>query len=177
MAPVQGAAGGMGLERFQVCEDTCAPVPWHYTAHALAAGSHPANPLHACAPPPLITIPTPHPHPRFAQTAGPARREAYEAKWAALEALPPDQPLHFSDIPWVVEPGAPNSELFRAIVLHGVSGGPAGVRTRLRSEVLRWHPDKFEARWGRRLAGADAARVLAGVRETAQQLTQLMAAK
>lgn len=33
---------------------------------------------------------------------------------------------------------------------------------------LRWHPDKFEARWGRHLAAADRAAVLARVQEVSQ---------
>ncbi|KAL4451374.1 hypothetical protein ABPG77_009446 [Micractinium sp. CCAP 211/92] len=33
---------------------------------------------------------------------------------------------------------------------------------------LRWHPDKFEARWGRQLAAADREAVLARVQEVSQ---------
>lgn len=82
----------------------------------------------------------------------------------------------YADVPWVVEGEQPNDELFRSIVLHGVEGGPAGVRTRLRTEVLRWHPDKFEARWGARLVAAERQRILARVQETAGKLTGLMGA-
>lgn len=38
---------------------------------------------------------------------------------------------------------------------------------------MRWHPDKFTARWGARLAEADRGVIQAGVHAVAQQLTGL----
>jgi hypothetical protein len=47
------------------------------------------------------------------------------------------------------------------------------VRLALRRELMRWHPDKFGARFGGRLAAGDKEAVLAGVQAVAQQLTAL----
>jgi len=58
----------------------------------------------------------------------------------------------------------------------GVSGavsGPQDVKLALRRELIRWHPDKFVARWGLRLAPADKDAILEGVHAVAQQLTAL----
>jgi hypothetical protein len=45
------------------------------------------------------------------------------------------------------------------------------MRLALRKELMRWHPDKFGARFGGRLAAGDREAVLAGVQAVAQQLT------
>lgn len=41
-------------------------------------------------------------------------------------------------------------------------------KRRLRSELLRWHPDKFQALFGRNLRAGDAERILAKVKEISQ---------
>ena len=46
-------------------------------------------------------------------------------------------------------------------------------RKRLRLELMRWHPDKFEARFGRRLKAADRSRVLDRVKSVSQALNAL----
>lgn len=51
--------------------------------------------------------------------------------------------------------------------------GPDSVKLALRKELMRWHPDKFGARFGGRLAAADKESILAGVQAVAQQLTSL----
>lgn len=38
---------------------------------------------------------------------------------------------------------------------------------------MRWHPDKFTARYGSRLADADKEAIKAGVHAVAQQLTAI----
>ena len=54
---------------------------------------------------------------------------------------------------------------FRSIVLHGVEGGPAGVRKRLKTEVMRWHPDKASSLSIACLAGwCQPAGVVAAIR-------------
>jgi len=112
----------------------------------------------------------------MSQSAGPARRAAYDAKWATLEGLAAAATITYAHIPFINDANgaAAPPDALRALVLFGVKGGPAGVRSRLRSEVLRWHPDKFEARWGSRLAAGDRDRILARVKEVAQQLTEMM---
>jgi hypothetical protein len=59
---------------------------------------------------------------------------------------------------------------------------PAGTagreeqRKRLRTELIRWHPDKFISKFGRRLAAADRERVLLRVNAVSQQLNAINAA-
>ena len=48
-------------------------------------------------------------------------------------------------------------------------------RKRLRLELMRWHPDKFEARFGRRLRAADRSRILDRVKSVSQALNALAA--
>lgn len=45
---------------------------------------------------------------------------------------------------------------------------PRAQRRAYARACLRWHPDKFEARWGRRLEAGDRAAVLARVQEVSQ---------
>jgi hypothetical protein len=49
----------------------------------------------------------------------------------------------------------------------------ADIKLALRKELMRWHPDKFTARFGARLAAADKEAIDAGVHAVAQQLTAL----
>ena len=55
----------------------------------------------------------------------------------------------------------------------GVNGGGGSARRALRSEMLRWHPDKFEARLGRFVRAADRERVSARVNVVAQLVAEL----
>ena len=48
-------------------------------------------------------------------------------------------------------------------------------RKRLRLELMRWHPDKFEARFGRRLKAGDRSRILDRVKGMSQALNALAA--
>jgi hypothetical protein len=66
-----------------------------------------------------------------------------------------------------------DAEKLKGLLLHGCKG-PGDVKRRLRGELMRWHPDKFGARYGNRVTPGDRERVTAGVRAVAQQLTGLM---
>lgn len=63
--------------------------------------------------------------------------------------------------------------------MHHVPARPAGaksaaeVKLALRKELMRWHPDKFTAKFGSRLVAADKDAVQAGVHAVAQQLTAM----
>lgn len=46
-------------------------------------------------------------------------------------------------------------------------------RRRVREELLRWHPDKFEARFGALLAPAEADNVMLRVKHMSQLLNDL----
>ncbi len=53
--------------------------------------------------------------------------------------------------------------------------GQEEKRKRLRAELLRWHPDKFQSSFGRNLKPEDAEQILAKVNEISQAIN--MAAK
>ena len=53
--------------------------------------------------------------------------------------------------------------------------GAAEERKRLRLELMRWHPDKFTAKFGSRLADDDKDKILARVTQISQQLNALAA--
>ncbi|KXZ51473.1 hypothetical protein GPECTOR_12g436 [Gonium pectorale] len=132
-----------------------------------------------------------------------AQLDAAAATAAASAATPP---LRYTDIPWPLEPppGAaavaaaigpqpralagpspppppmppptPTAAALRDFLLLGVTG-PGDVKRRLRAELLRWHPDKFGARFGARLAAAGPAQreaALARVQQLAAALTQIL---
>lgn len=60
-------------------------------------------------------------------------------------------------------------------VVGGTLAGKDERRKRLRLELMRWHPDKFEARFGRRLRAADRPRILDRVKSVSQALNALAA--
>lgn len=119
------------------------------------------------------------------------QRAAYQTRWVALLALPVGRQLSMSDVPWIVaspvkgegtqsgQGGAQDLEALRRLVMHGVDGQDrAAVRKRLREELLRWHPDKFIARFGSRLPPAshpERDAVLQRVTATSQALNALSA--
>ena len=43
----------------------------------------------------------------------------------------------------------------------------------IQNELRRWHPDKFTAKWGKRLFASEAEAVLVGVKQVAQALNNL----
>lgn len=47
---------------------------------------------------------------------------------------------------------------------------PDERKKRLRAELLRWHPDKFQALFGRNLRPDDAEQILAKVKEISQAI-------
>merc|ERR1711966_188815 len=77
--------------------------------------------------------------------------------------------LRFADVPF---PTGPGDNPLRV----DPKGHPAVIRSQIRAGLLRWHPDKFEQRFGGLLPAQSAERksVLERVTEIAQQLTRLM---
>jgi hypothetical protein len=108
------------------------------------------------------------------------RLRVYEEKWAALRSnFVGVEVLGFCDIPWPVFEGVQGveditEERVLAFVCHPlhehVQGTGEGQVKSLRSEMLRWHPDKFEGkvldkvvvgdREAMREAEGDVARIL-----------------
>jgi hypothetical protein len=69
----------------------------------------------------------------------------------------------------------PGDLLFSFFFCCGAAGAKsaADVKLALRKELMRWHPDKFTARYGARLDPVDKEAIQAGVHAVAQQLTSL----
>lgn len=97
-----------------------------------------------------------------------ARRAAYEAKWHVFATHRGTDPIRFAQVPWLVE----EVEDARAVILYGTQGRDE-ERRRIRTELMRWHPDKFEAKFARFLHAADRQRVLDRVKHISQMLTGL----
>ena len=99
------------------------------------------------------------------------RRNAfdYERHEAEFEAVSSGTgPLKSSDIPWLPR-NAPLS----------VFGNDAlsldSLKIRLRAAAIRWHPDKFKAKFGNRVREAEAKEILERVLETSQNINDLRA--
>jgi hypothetical protein len=95
-----------------------------------------------------------------------ARRAGYEAKWQVFATA--QGPIRYGGVPWLVE----DKEDARSIILYGTSG-EGEKRKRLRLELMRWHPDKFVARFGGRVVEGERERVLQRVKEVSQMLNSL----
>ncbi len=103
----------------------------------------------------------------------PPAQEAYHAAWRALEASSSSAgapPLRERDVPWPTAAGREATDT-GPLLLAGVP--PAARKAALREELMRWHPDKFGARFGARLAPGDAARVAARVNIMSQTVAAL----
>jgi len=158
----------LSFQRFMRCQGTCAEMVRlteagcaHQHAWLICFVTLARMPVHGTA------------QPRLTRRGGRqgdvgARRAAYEARWALLAAAPAGAPLASADVPWL--PAAPAEA--RPVVLFGAEGAEA-ARRRVRAELMRWHPDKFGARLGARLAPAERPAALERVKAVAQMLTQL----
>lgn len=77
-------------------------------------------------------------------------------------------PIIYGDVPWL---GA-SDDGAQALILHGVSSA-AERKKRLRQELMRWHPDKFVAKFGSSLISGDQDRITEGVKRVSQLLNSL----
>ena len=101
-----------------------------------------------------------------------SRRAKYEARWHSFAANKASAPVRYQDIPWLIEEPQASKNEIRAFVLYGAASA-ADEKKRLRLELMRWHPDKWVARFADRLVPADKERVLQQVNATSQKLTAL----
>mmetsp|Transcript_8734 Transcript_8734/g.15724 ORF Transcript_8734/g.15724 Transcript_8734/m.15724 type:complete len:312 (-) Transcript_8734:384-1319(-) len=84
--------------------------------------------------------------------------------------------VRFSAVPWILPDGDSSSShtSVEDVVLAPVLGEEGAVRKkRLRLELLRWHPDKFMARFGVSLCEGDRARILQEVTAVSSALTNI----
>jgi hypothetical protein len=113
------------------------------------------------------------------------RLRAYEETWANLRSnVAGKEPLGFCDIPWPVFGDARRGiglteERVREFVCHPLQEyvrGPGGGQAKaIRSEMLRWHPDKFEGKVLVRVVKADREAVKEAAGHVTRILTQLSA--
>ncbi|TBU28543.1 hypothetical protein BD311DRAFT_758429 [Dichomitus squalens] len=95
------------------------------------------------------------------------RWDAYEARWNAL--LSSTTSVTFADIPWPASPPPSSAEDLASDVITEFFLGPLLVRSstvlmkdRIRTSILRWHPDKLSAIVSRTVEG-DLDSVRAGI--------------
>lgn len=113
----------------------------------------------------------------MAEEARLSARALDEARWAELEKHVLDKKaesgaelcLQQADLPW---PSGPTDNPLRV----DAKSHAAVLRSQLRAGLLRWHPDKFEQKFGRFLStdGGERAAILDRVKALAQQLNRQM---
>ena len=79
-----------------------------------------------------------------------------------------------ADIPWLVDSTREDSAQLKSFVLYGAVTND-DQRKRSRSELMRWHPDKFVSRFGARLDAEDRAAILDKVNDISQLLNSINA--
>ena len=100
-----------------------------------------------------------------------ARWAAHESKWAALLAdAASAETIAYEDVPW------PPTTRSAVSSCAGRGADAAKLRRTYRRFVLRWHPDKFAARFGARLVDADKERVMERVNEVSRAVVEEWAA-
>ena len=114
-----------------------------------------------------------------------ARFARYERVWGILSSQTPsaDITLTFATLPWPLLTSPTKVEdftvsaisefLFHAQRPSNGAEGEKNRRTRLKEEILRWHPDKFEHRVLNRVVPADTELVRAGADAVIKALTCL----
>jgi len=100
--------------------------------------------------------------------------EAHEAAWERFEAGE-GLVAAAAAVPW--PPGGARGLVARLLAEVPTGGDPSALRAAFRRASLRWHPDKFAARFGARLPDpAVRAEVLARAQGLAQALDEDLAA-
>jgi NF-kappa-B inhibitor-like protein 1 len=119
-----------------------------------------------------------------------AKRARYEAAWQFLIARLASQKsplplasLGFKDIPWIIPPLQQQQQQqdisssfkneIQGVVMYGVYIEEE-KRRRLRGELVRWHPDKFKARFDRYLKKEDREKIMDRVDEMTRLLTDIL---
>jgi len=93
--------------------------------------------------------------------------EQMEQRWKQLEA---SSSVSFSDIPW---PPLGSKNVIQWAATQAGGRVDASTRKRVyRQLVLRWHPDKFEAKFGSKVNAGEKNRILEKVQEISQGINQ-----
>ena len=105
---------------------------------------------------------------------------AHRRRWGVAAAMADrGESIAYADVPWPFDPEsavAPDERVVRDVLLgpEGARMAPSEARRALRSEMLRWHPDKFFASTvGSRVAVDDVERTRRGVNAVAGVIASL----
>lgn len=97
------------------------------------------------------------------------KKDRYERKWEELNAKAAEKPLCFLDIPWPFKDNVSELEDF---LLHDVTD--SDVRKKyLRDQMKKWHPDKFEQKFGNCVVPSEKEHIFLKVKQVSQQLNHL----
>ncbi|KAH7094185.1 hypothetical protein BKA62DRAFT_625484 [Auriculariales sp. MPI-PUGE-AT-0066] len=108
--------------------------------------------------------------------------ETYDKAWSDLPDKAAKGPLRWRDIPWpmVVKPRHTeelDNKLIANFVLSPLHSPGKEGKDRLRSQLLRWHPDRFESKWLSKCAEDERAEIQRGVGFVVRCLNELMSAQ
>lgn len=103
--------------------------------------------------------------------------ERYDERWASLGEKGTD--LTFADIPWPtsIQPRSPSdisSFAIKNFVLSPLHSTDKSTRQRLREQLLRYHPDRFEGRWLTRVRESDRDAVKLATNNVARYLNEAL---
>ena len=104
-----------------------------------------------------------------------SRRAKYEARWHIFATTDEGKAIRVADVPWLVEDINQDLQQLTTFVLYGAIT-PEEQRKRSRAELMRWHPDKFVAKFGRRLDTKDRQSILEKVKAISPLLNTITAA-
>jgi len=108
------------------------------------------------------------------------KHASYTARWEFFCSKNVDSNLNlgrirYDDVPWVLpEVEQPTKDQLGKVLFHSIQEADTRRKV-LRRELVRWHPDKFVAKFGRRLEEDDRERILQRVTKMIQTLTALHA--
>ena len=103
-----------------------------------------------------------------------SRRAKYEARWHTFATADKSRSIKMVDVPWLVDDLKEDLQQLTSFVLYGAVTAEER-RKRARAELMRWHPDKFVAKFGSRLDALDKKDVLDKVNEISQWLNTINA--
>lgn len=106
--------------------------------------------------------------------------EQFEQGWRSLCSGANAQDLTFASIPWPMESQPTsaldiNGDAIRKFLLSPLHSANKPAKQRLREQLLRYHPDRFESRILRRVSESDRASVKQAVNTVAQCLNDALA--
>lgn len=116
-------------------------------------------------------------------------KDEYHAQWKVLldeannsgNSTGTERELEFAEIPWPIystPAGAAEEEFTRdaiaAFLLSGLDEDKKGRKDVLRETFLRYHPDKFEGRFMRRVKDEDKERVREAIGQISRVLNHLL---